>query len=106
MKISIIISDNLYGRLVSNGCRVQGTLGLVNPTEGNFNEHRKSRGRKDEKFIKLPHGRASVGEDHVRLTLVLDRKETGLVPSEAILDESRWASDFVVAEMEEDPLKS
>lgn len=103
MNIQITISDNLYARLVNGTCRVQGTLGLVNPSEGNFNEHHKSKGRKGDKFIKLPHGKASVGEDVVKLSLVLDRKEAGLVASEAILCESRWASEFVVTEMEEDP---
>lgn len=103
MNIQITISDNLYARLVNGTCRVQGTLGLVSPMEGNFNEHHKSRARKEDKFIKLPHGKASVGEDVVKLSLVLDRKEAGLVASEAILCESRWASEFVVAEMEEDP---
>ena len=103
MNIQITISDTLYARLVNGTCRVQGTLGLVNPSEGNFNEHHKSKGRKEDKFIKLPHGKASVGEDVVKLSLVLDRKEAGLVASEAILCESRWASEFVVTEMEEDP---
>jgi len=42
MNIQITISDNLYARLVNGTCRVQGTLGLLCPTEGSFNEHRES----------------------------------------------------------------
>ena len=37
MEIKVQISDKAYGRLMSSGSRIQGTIGLVSPTEGNFN---------------------------------------------------------------------
>ena len=46
-------------------------------------------------YIKLPHGRASVGDSHVRLTLRIALDEADIVPADAIMDESRQASDFV-----------
>ena len=34
MNITLQISDSAYQRLVSSGSRIQGTIGLINPTEG------------------------------------------------------------------------
>ena len=51
--------------------------------------------RPGSKYIKLPHGRASVGDSHVRLTLRIALDEADIVPADAIMDESRQASDFV-----------
>ena len=56
MDIKLQISDSAYQRLVSSGSRIQGTIGLINPTEGNFSEHRKSGSRPGTKSIKLRHG--------------------------------------------------
>lgn len=39
MEIRLQISDGAYQRMMAHGGRVQGTIGLVNPQEGNFNEH-------------------------------------------------------------------
>ena len=72
-----------------------GTIGLISPLEGNFNEHNKGACPASAKFIRLPHGRASVGEKQVRLTLRIDVDETDIVPADVLLDESRQASDFV-----------
>ena len=33
MNINLQISDSAYQRLVSSGSRIQGTIGLINPTE-------------------------------------------------------------------------
>jgi hypothetical protein len=95
MEIKIQISDSVYQTLVAGGCRIQGSIGLVNPTEGNFHEHRRWTERPGTRFIRLPHGRASVSDKGVRLTLNIDNEEAAIVPSDAIIVESRTASDFV-----------
>ena len=95
MTINLQISDTAYRRLLAGHGRIQGTIGLVSPTEGNFNEHARQAPTPGTKYIKLRHGRASVGNERVRLTHNIGRDETGIIPSDAITDESRQASDFV-----------
>lgn len=95
MDIKLQLSDATYERLMRTGSRVQGTIGLISPLEGNFNEHNKGACPASAKFIRLPHGRASVGEKQVRLTLRIDVDEMDVVPADVLLDESRQASDFV-----------
>lgn len=95
MNITLQLSDAAYRHLVSGSGRIQGTIGLVSPTEGNFNEHVKSKPRTGMKYIRLRHGRASVCEKSVRLTLRVGLDETDVVPSEIIADESRQAGDFI-----------
>ena len=98
MTINLQISDNVYKALLAGGNRIQGSIGLVSPTEGNFNAHRRSEYvRPETKYIKLAHGRASVSEERVSLTLRIDRRETDVVPHEVIDTESCQASDFVYA---------
>ena len=95
MKLMIQISDKAYERLISSGSRLQGTIGLVSPHEGNFNEHNRHgvmTGERDYRYIRLRHGRASVDGRQVRLSLRIDLDESDVVPSEAIERESRaWA---------------
>ena len=86
MNIKLQISDSAYQRLVSSGSRIQGTIGLINPTEGNFSEHRKSGARP---------GTASVGDTQVRLTLRIGLDEVDVIPSQVIEDESKEASAFI-----------
>ena len=97
MNINLQISDSVYKALLAGGNRIQGSIGLVSPTEGNFNAHRKSTDKRMTRFIKLAHGRASVTEERVSLTLRIDRKETDIVPCEVIDVEAQEASDFVYA---------
>ena len=97
MEVKIQISDSVYKALMASGNRIKGSIGLVNPTEGNFNAHRNSSEKRTKRFIKLAHGRASVTEERVSLTLRIDRKETDVVPYEVIDSESCQASDFVYA---------
>ena len=98
MEIKLQISDSIYKALLDGGNRIQGSIGLVSPTEGNFNAHRRTIGeRPDTRYIKLAHGRASVTEERVSLTLRIDRRETDVVPCEVIDLESQEASDFVYA---------
>ena len=98
MEIKLQISDNVYKALMAGSNRIQGSIGLVSPTEGNFNAHRRSPSeRPDTRYIKLAHGRASVTDERVSLTLRIDRRETDVVPYEVIDVESQEASDFVYA---------
>ncbi|MCF2590827.1 hypothetical protein JQM97_07780 [Prevotella hominis] len=96
MNIQVQISDEVYKSLVAGGNRVKGTIALVSPNEGNFNAWRTSNGKREiRRYIKLPHGRASVGMENVRLHLCIDREETDVVPASAIISESAKASAFI-----------
>lgn len=96
MTVSIQISDAVYASLLNGTKRIQGTLALVNPTEGNFNEHRKTwRPEPGTKYMKLPHGRVTVTDENVRMRLSISANEANIIPSQIILDESGRASDFV-----------
>ena len=95
MEVKIQLSDSVYKKLVSGNARVRGTIGLVNPTEGNFNAHRPYQPKPGTKYVKLPHGRVSVGQENVRMTLCIGLMEANIVPAQAIVDESCQASDFV-----------
>lgn len=94
MNVTIQISDATYASLLNGTRRIEGSIGLVSPTEGNFNEYRRRRDNPDIKWIRLPHGRVSVNDESVRLNLCISRDEW-VDASEAILDESEQASDFV-----------
>ncbi|MCD8137681.1 MAG: hypothetical protein LUH01_17715, partial [Parabacteroides gordonii] len=72
MNITIQLSDRAYQRLLSSGSRLQGTIGLVNPNEGNFNEHIRhtpENGSDNSKYIRMLHVRVSLNEIRVRFTL-------------------------------------
>ena len=97
MIIQLQLNDKTYERLLASGSRLQGTIGLVNPNEGNFNEHVRhtSVGNGDYKYIRLRHGRASVDPKRVRLALNISLDEADITPADILMDESRQASDFV-----------
>ena len=98
MILKIQISDIVYKALMAGGNRIQRSIGLVSPTEGNFNAHRRGYfARPSGRYIKLAHGRASVTDEHISLRLRIDRRETDVVPYEVIDTESQVASDFVFA---------
>ena len=102
MKISIIIPDADYRELISTGRRMRGSIGLIDTKEATFNRHHsdgKPRAR-EYRFHKLRHGRVSVTDERVRLTLNIERSEVGISASESISNESREASDFVLEEVE------
>ena len=87
MYIKVQISDEVYKALVASGKRKRGSIALVGPKEGNFNAFSSGKVRtKPRKFVKLPHGVASVDEDYVRLHIE---------PAEAIRCESQDASEFI-----------
>ena len=62
MNITLQLSDAAYQRLISSGSRIQGTIGLINPTEGNFSEHKKGHTKPGTKSIKLRHGHPFAGD--------------------------------------------
>lgn len=96
MYIKVQISDEVYKALVVSGKRKRGSIALVGPKEGNFNAFSSCKVRtKPRKFIKLPHGVASIDEDYVRLHLNINRQETDIEPADAICNESEDASQFI-----------
>lgn len=95
MTIQLQLPDAVYASLLNGTARVQGTIALINPNEGNFNVHHRYSQSAERKYIKLPHGRASINNDSVRLSLNIGLDEANIHPGIAILDESLRASDFV-----------
>lgn len=98
MELTIQLSDKIYERLLSTGSRIQGTIGLTSPHVGNFNEHVRhtdADGGIGSRYIRLRHGRATVNEKRVCLSLRISLDEANVIPSEAIEVESRQASNFV-----------
>ena len=95
MIVQIQISDRVYTQLLNGNKRIQGTLALVNPTEGNFNEHRREwRPKPGTRYMRLPHGRVTVNDEQVRMNLHIRRDES-IVPARAIEAESGIASSFI-----------
>ena len=94
MEVKIQISDAVYAQLLNGTKRMRGTIGLVNPTEGNFSEHRRWVPKPGTQYMRLPHGRVSVSENNVRMNLFISRDEPVDAP-QAILGESIDASNFV-----------
>ena len=98
MNITIQISDETYKSLLSAGnTRVPGTIALSSPTEGNFNAWGTRRPHPDQRmYIKLPHGRASVGQDDIRLSLCVRLGESlPQSPGATIVSESVRAGAFI-----------
>ena len=94
MNVNIQINDADYASLLNGSSRIQGSIGLVSPTEGNFNAHRRTRTKPGTQYMRLPHGRISVSDDNVRMQLCISRDEMVDAP-QAILGESIDASNFV-----------
>ena len=94
MNVTIQINDADYASLLNGSSRIQGSIGLVSPTEGNFNAHRRTRTKPGTQYMRLPHGKVSVNEDNVRMHLLISRDEM-IDASQAILGESIDASNFV-----------
>lgn len=95
MYVTIQMSDATYASLLNGNKRIQGSIGLVSPTEGNFNAHNKTwRPKPGTQYMRLPHGKISVTDDNVRMYLCIAREERVDAP-QAILGESIDASNFV-----------
>ena len=95
MEVRIQISDRAYAQLLNGSKRIQGTLALASPTEGNFHEHQRTwRPKPGTQYMRLPHGKISVCDGDVRMHLRISRDEYIDVP-QAITEESIDASNFV-----------
>ena len=95
MNVTIQLNDATYASLLNGTKRIQGTLALVNPNEGNFNEHQRTwRPKPGTQYMRLPHGKISVCDGDVRMHLRISRDEYIDVP-QAITEESIDASNFV-----------
>ena len=94
MNVMIQINDVDYASLLNGSSRSQGSIGLVSPTEGNFNAHPCTRSKPGTQYMRLPHGKVSVSDDNVRMHLLISRDEMIDAP-QAILGESIDASNFV-----------
>ena len=94
MEVRIQINDEIYTSLLNGTTRIEGSIGLVSPTEGNFNAYRRYRPKPDTRYMKLPHGRVTVTEEMVRMQLLIKRDEY-IIPTQAIETESNLAINFV-----------
>ena len=94
MEVRIQISDEIYASLLNGTTRIEGSIGLVSPTEGNFNAYRRYRPKRDNRYLQLPHGRITVTEEKVRMQLLIKRDEC-IIPAQAIEAESNLAINFV-----------
>ena len=95
MTIKLQLPDAVYASLLKGNARVQGTIALVSPREGNFNVHSRKRNPSAREYRKLPHGRVSMNEESVRLTLNINLDEAHVCPADIIIYESATASNFV-----------
>ena len=96
MTIKLQLPDAVYASLLKGNARVQGPIALVSPREGNFNAYNRNRGKTSRReYRKLPHGRVSMNDESVRLTLNINLDERGIRPSDVIIYESAAASNFV-----------
>ena len=96
MIIKLQIPDAVYASLLKENIRVKGSIALVSPREGNFNAYSKPKNPAlQREYRKLPHGRVSMNDESVRLTLNINLDERGIRPSDVIVYESATASNFV-----------
>ncbi|MBQ9190147.1 MAG: hypothetical protein IJ142_00880 [Bacteroidaceae bacterium] len=102
MDITLHISDADYRDLLSAGRRMRGSIGVINAKEATFNRHHPEGRPKaaNYRFCRLTHGRVSVSDERVRMTLCIDRSEAAVCASECIDAESAAASNFVFNEIE------
>lgn len=102
MTLTLHLSDADYRELISNARRMRGSIGLIDTKEATFNRHHLDPRPSDGsyRFRKLGHGRVSVTDQRVRLTLQIDRTEADVSPSQCIDDECTEASSFVFEEAE------
>ena len=94
MEVKIQISDVVYATLLNGPKRIQGTIALVNPNEGNFNAHLRNKKTDKRIYMKLPHGRVSINDDDVRLTMKVNW-DNHLHPSAVMEEECVLACDYV-----------
>ena len=95
MEIKLQLPDAVYASLLKGNTRIQGSIALVSPREGNFNAHEKSKNSPAREYRKLPHGRVSINTESLRLTLNVGLDEHGIIPAQVLLSESQMTSHFV-----------
>jgi len=95
MTIKLQLPDDVYASLMKGNARMQGTIALVSPREGNFNVHSRKRNPSAREYRKLPHGRVSMSSENIRLTLNINLDEAHICPADIIIYESATASNFV-----------
>lgn len=96
MTIKLQLPDAVYASLMKGNTRVQGSIALVSPREGNFNVHNRTRTPSAREYRKLPHGRVSMSSENLRLTLSVDFDEHGIHPAQVLIDESITASQYIM----------
>ena len=96
MTIKLQLPDDVYASLLKGNARMQGTIALVSPREGNFNVHSRKRNPSAREYRKLPHGRVSMSSENLRLTLSVDFDEHGIHPAQVLIDESITASHYLM----------
>lgn len=94
MTIKIQIADKAYQQMVAGGKRLRGTIGLVNPKEGNFNAWATDTGKKDDVVYKLTHGRVRINSVRTLVSMRFDTKEECIDVPKAIQMEAQKASEF------------
>lgn len=93
MEVKIQIPDGAYAQLLNSTCRMRGSIALISPMLVTFNPHSRQPRRKRQ-FMRLPHGRVSIGSTDVRMSLRIDRCEP-VVPARAIHEESKLACSYI-----------
>lgn len=89
------LSDNVYQQLVASGKRIQGSLGLVSPTDGNFNAHVRHTAMDDDDMThKMAHGRIRISNRRTSVRLWFDHEQELIDVPLAIEREAREASGF------------
>ena len=93
MKVTLIIPDKDYERLVKSGRRLRGSLGLISPRVMDMRQ----RNRRELVWRKLEHGRVSVNTMAMtaRVSMFFNLTETGLCPWKQVKLESEVASEFL-----------
>lgn len=94
MDVKIQLSDAVYASLINSNKRIRGSIRLVSPTEGNFNEHQQQKAKPSGHSMKLPHGKVTVDEKKVRMHLYIARTEQ-VNAARVIEAESVMACDYV-----------
>ena len=95
MEIKIQISDRAYAQLLNGNKRLKGSIGLISPTEGNFNVYqRHAEPKPGTRYMRLPHGRITVSDEDVRMNLHIKCDEC-VMPAQTIRVESYMASHFI-----------
>ena len=96
MFIKVQVSDKVYEQMVATGRRMEGTIGMVSPTEGNFNAYKRQwwQRRAGDVVKQLEHGRVRVNNERVSLRVCIHRP-TSELPSVILDREAQQAVGFV-----------